>query len=108
MIRFLVFVACALTVMLMVLGIDAANAQGPIVCGAHDKLVDMLERKYSEVLVGGGNTRHGVRTELYVNPEIGSYSILQRMTPRKTCLVNSGIDWQFHSPKNLKNAGQET
>lgn len=65
-------------------------------CGDAGDFRDQLTRGYREEVIGGGVTQ-GVATLIYVNPETGTWTVLQVLGDR-ACVIAAGNDWTSTLP----------
>ena len=68
-----------------------AAAQG---CAPRDHIVEKLENRYSESLVGAGlQGRAQAMLEVWSNPESGSFTVLLTSPEGTSCIISHGSDY---------------
>lgn len=73
-----------------------SQAMAAPVCGDAGDFRDQLARGYKEQVIGGGTTDK-VATLIYVNPETGTWSVLQVLGDR-ACVIAAGQGWKAIKP----------
>jgi hypothetical protein len=79
------------------------SAEG--LCAETQQVLNMLEKKFSERSFGSGLIKEGeARTEIFINENTKTWTIVVHMPSGISCIVLEGTDWEIlieHLPPNL-------
>ena len=73
---------------------EAANGR----CGSHDKLVQILDQRYSETTVGNGLSASGQVLQVYSSHDGASWTIVATSPKGQSCILATGKHWQSVEP----------
>jgi len=79
---------------------DASSQSMPILCLPHDKMVELLGRKFGQTRIGIGVAAESsgpVIVELFAS-ENGRWTLTLSSPSGLTCLAKIGTDWQTTQP----------
>ena len=88
---------------LFLLGASQAFAESTLVqfrnvCAPYEKLVEMLDKKYSEQKVGRGvNANGSLIYDLYLS-KTGTWSFVVIRPDGTSCIIAHGSEWQISDP----------
>lgn len=71
-----------------------AQAQTVAPCMARGDLIDTLNKKYSETMIGGGLQNARQLLEIWRSEETGSFTVIVTNADGLSCIVASGQHWQ--------------
>jgi len=85
------FKALALT---LALAATPALASAQSTCDTHETITTILAAApWAETLHTTGDSSQGFPTEIWVNHQTGTWTVLYAMTPNRTCIVATGSNW---------------
>lgn len=75
-------------------GILLAALITAIPCGSHSDIIEHLQRKYGEEIIGSAVANGGYLIEIMVNKTTGTWSFLMTQPMGLTCLMEKGSGWR--------------
>ena len=85
--------AAAFAAMAVVTFSGSAFAEGDARCAAHQKMVSLLSKKYSEAPMGIGTVNQDRVMQIFVSAK-GSWTIVVTKTDGLSCIVAAGQNWE--------------
>ena len=86
------------TVAALALSASFASAQTPK-CAAREAILGALADQYDEDLHGAGLTGESIISELFVNPETGTWTLLASNAAGMSCVISAGTNWISITPE---------
>jgi hypothetical protein len=96
------FIAAAVALAASTSYAEAVKTDKPVVCFPIKTLLKDLKNKYGEepMVVGKTAKMEGVATAVYVNPETGTFTVVE-MDDEAGCVVSLGTQIRYRFPNKL-------
>ena len=88
-----------LLLILLACGFIAFEAQAQPACLPHDKLVDLLDGRYSEQRIAVGLENNGRLFEIFATDDGSTWTMVITTPDGASCVVAAGLEWQEDEPK---------